>query len=142
MESARRWERRRRRQRRASDQRFDAGLCVGRRRTQRGDHARKRQRCAPDPLGENQRDINIAFVNEAVRRTGFKRNPFHPFTTFDTATLAGLAFGQTVLSRAVKAAGMSWEQEDAHSAVYDAERTADLFCTIVNRWGEVKRALG
>lgn len=81
--------------------------------------------------------FDIAFINEAVKRTGFKRNPFHPFTTFDTATLAGLAYGQTVLSRAVKAAGMSWQQADAHSAIYDAERTAELFCSIVNRWGDV-----
>ena len=55
----------------------------------------------------------------------------------DTATLAGLAFGQTVLSRAVQAAGLSWEPSDAHSAVYDAKRTAELFCHIVNRWGDI-----
>ena len=80
--------------------------------------------------------FDIAFVNEAVKRTGYKRNPFHPFTTFDTATLAGLAYGQTVLSRAVTAAGLQWNQNDAHSAIYDAERTAALFCGIVNAWGD------
>ena len=80
--------------------------------------------------------FDIAFVNEAVKRTGFKRNPFHPFTTFDTATLAGLAYGQTVLSRAVTAAGLDWNQSDAHSAIYDAQRTAALFCRIVNAWGD------
>ncbi|MBS35774.1 MAG: ribonuclease T [Thiotrichales bacterium] len=80
--------------------------------------------------------FDIGFINEAVRRTGFKRNPFHPFTTFDTATLAGLAYGQTVLSRAVKASGESWNQNDAHSAIYDAEKTAELFCGIINAWEE------
>jgi ribonuclease T len=74
-----------------------------------------------------------------VERTKFKRNPFHPFSTFDTATLGGLAYGQTVLSRAVEAAGIDWDGRDAHSAIYDAEKTADLFCTIVNRWSELSR---
>ena len=78
--------------------------------------------------------FDLAFLNAAVRRTGVKRNPFHPFSTFDTATLGGLAYSQTVLARAVQAAGMSWDNADAHSAIYDAERTADLFCAVVNRW--------
>ena len=47
---------------------------------------------------------------------------------------AGLAFGQTVLSRAVEAAGRRWDAREAHSAVYDTERTAELFCDIINRW--------
>jgi ribonuclease T len=78
--------------------------------------------------------FDLGFLNAAVQRTGHKRNPFHPFSCFDTATLGGLAYGQTVLSRAVQAAGHEWNADDAHSAVYDAERTAALFCTIVNRW--------
>ena len=78
--------------------------------------------------------FDIAFLNAAVRRTSHKRNPFHQFSCFDTATLAGLAYGQTVLSRAVQAAGFEWNANEAHSAVYDAERTALLFCDIVNRW--------
>ena len=79
--------------------------------------------------------FDLGFLNAAVARTNFKRNPFHPFSTFDTATLAGLAYGQTVLSRAVRAAGLGWDERDAHSAIYDAEMTAHLFCRIVNLWG-------
>ncbi|MGW8228635.1 MAG: ribonuclease T, partial [Gammaproteobacteria bacterium] len=45
-------------------------------------------------------------------------------------------YGQTVLARAVQAAGIQWNQKEAHSAVYDAERTAELFCRIVNTWDE------
>ena len=82
--------------------------------------------------------FDLAFLNAAVKRTSFKRNPFHPFTTFDTATLGGLAYGQTVLARAVQAAGLEWDARDAHSAIYDAEKTAELFCTIVNLWRERK----
>ena len=78
--------------------------------------------------------FDLSFVNAAIERTEFKRSPFHPFSSFDTATLAGLAFGQTVLSRAVQAAGLEWNESHAHSAIYDAEKTAALFCAIVNRW--------
>jgi ribonuclease T len=78
--------------------------------------------------------FDLGFMKAAVDRTGVKNNPFHAFTTFDTATLGGLVYGQTVLSRAAKAAGLDWNEEEAHSALYDAERTAQLFCTIVNRF--------
>jgi ribonuclease T len=78
--------------------------------------------------------FDLQFLNAAVERTGIKRNPFHPFSSFDTATLAGVAFGQTVLSRAVTAAGFTWNDEEAHSALYDAEMTAHVFCTVVNRF--------
>jgi ribonuclease T len=79
--------------------------------------------------------FDLNFLNAAVARTQHKRNPFHPFSVFDTVTMAGLAYGQTVLARAVQAAGMEWNSEEAHSAVYDTERTAQLFCTIANAWG-------
>lgn len=78
--------------------------------------------------------FDLGFVNAAAERCNIKRNPFHPFSTLDTVTLAALAYGQTVLSRAVQAAGMNWNADEAHSALYDAERTADLFCKIVNQW--------
>ena len=78
--------------------------------------------------------FDLGFINAAVERTGYKRNPFHPFSTFDTVTLAGVAFGQTVLARAVIAAGLDWHAGEAHSAIYDTQKTAELFCQIVNRW--------
>lgn len=78
--------------------------------------------------------FDLSFINAAANRSGLTRNPFHPFSTFDTATLGGLVYGQTVLSRAVQAAGLEWEEDEAHSALYDAERTAELFCSIVNLW--------
>lgn len=74
------------------------------------------------------------FLKAAVDRAGIKRNPFHPFSCFDTATLAGLAVGQTVLARACEAAGIEFDQREAHSALYDTKKTAELFCFIVNRW--------
>jgi ribonuclease T len=84
--------------------------------------------------------FDLAFLNAAVARVAHKRNPFHPFSTFDTVSLAGMAYGQTVLSRAMQAAGLDWDGASAHSAVYDAERTAELFCTILNRWQALNAA--
>jgi len=78
--------------------------------------------------------FDLSFLNAAVDRTGIKRNPFHQFSTFDTVTLSGLAFGQTVLARVMEAAGIEWDNNQAHSARYDAEKTAELFCQIVNMW--------
>ena len=78
--------------------------------------------------------FDLSFINAAAARVQHKRNPFHPFSVFDTVTLAGVAYGQTVLGRAMHAAGLEWRGEEAHSAVYDAERTAELFCRIANAW--------
>jgi ribonuclease T len=80
--------------------------------------------------------FDLGFLNAAVERCGIKRNPFHPFSTFDTVTLAGLAYGETVLAKAAKTAGLGWDTSEAHSALYDTEQTARLFCTIVNLWQE------
>ena len=81
--------------------------------------------------------FDLGFVNAAVNRTNIKRNPFHPFSCFDTSGLAGLAFGQTVLAKACEAAQIECNNRDAHSALYDTIKTAELFCTIVNRWKEL-----
>jgi len=78
--------------------------------------------------------FDLNFLNAAVIRCDIKRNPFHPFSCFDTVTLAGVAFGQTVLAKAAAAAGLNWDSSEAHSAAYDAELTADLFCLICNKF--------
>ncbi len=78
--------------------------------------------------------FDLGFLNAAVERCSIKRNPFHPFSTFDTVSLAGLAYGETVLAKAAQSAGLGWDSNEAHSAIYDTEQTARLFCTIVNLW--------
>ena len=78
--------------------------------------------------------FDLGFINAAAQRARIKRNPFHPFSTFDTVSLAGLAYGQTVLAKAAITSGMDWNGRSAHSALYDAKKTAELFCGIVNRW--------
>lgn len=96
--------------------------------------AARKYECQRAILVGHNASFDLGFVNAAVSRCQHKRNPFHPFSTFDTVSLAGLAFGQTVLARAIEAAGLEWSPCEAHSAVYDTERTATLFCTIVNQW--------
>lgn len=86
--------------------------------------------------------FDLNFLNAAAARTEIKRNPFHPFSSFDTATLAGVAYGQTVLGKALQAAGIEWDSAEAHSAAYDAQRTAELFCAICNRFTGVNLSDG
>ena len=83
--------------------------------------------------------FDLNFLNATVERCGIKRNPFHPFSCFDTVTMAGLAIGQTVLARSCEAIGLDWNSSEAHSAVYDTRMTAKLFCHVVNQWEERHR---
>ncbi len=98
----------------------------------------KLNKCTRAILVGHNANFDLNFLNAAVERLGQKRNPFHPFSTFDTVSLAALAYGQTVLARAVKAANFPWDSNEAHSAVYDTEKTADLFCQIMNDWQECR----
>ncbi len=96
--------------------------------------ALKKNNCKRAILVGHNASFDLNFINAATQRCQIKRNPFHPFSTFDTVTLGGIMYGQTVLARIAAAAGIEWDQEAAHSAVYDAEKTADLFCIMTNRW--------
>ncbi|OUS23262.1 ribonuclease T [Thalassotalea sp. 42_200_T64] len=81
--------------------------------------------------------FDLGFVNAATERCNIKRSPFHPFVSFDTATLSGLALGQTVLAKACASANIEFNNKEAHSALYDTEKTAELFCSIVNKWQQL-----
>ena len=94
----------------------------------------KRTGCHRAIVVAHNASFDHSFLCKAAERCEIKRNPFHPFSTFDTATLAGLAYGQTVLARACEAAGISFNNDEAHSAAYDCNKTAELFCQIVNKW--------
>lgn len=95
--------------------------------------AMKHHGCKRAILVGHNASFDLGFLNATVARCEIKRNPFHPFSSFDTGTLAGAALGQTVLAKAVTIAGFDWDSSSAHSARYDAEKTADLFCLICNR---------
>jgi len=97
----------------------------------------KRTGCQRAVIVAHNASFDQAFLNQASERCGIKRNPFHPFSSFDTATLCGLAYGQTVLARACESAGISFNANEAHSAIYDCEKTAEIFCNVVNRWQQL-----
>ena len=89
--------------------------------------------CTRAVLVGHNAHFDLGFVHAAAERAGIKRNPFHPFSCFDTVTLSALAYGQTVLARAISEAGIEWQSDQAHSALYDTEKTAELFCAIYNK---------
>jgi ribonuclease T len=95
-------------------------------------NAMKVQSCRRAVLVGHNAAFDLGFLNAAVARAEIKRNPFHPFSCFDTATLAGAAFGQTVLAKAAQVCGLEWDSSAAHSARYDAERSAEIFCEVCN----------
>src|ERR1700680_541150 len=99
-------------------------------------HALHARGCTRAILVGHNAAFDLGFLNAVVAREDLKRNPFHPFSCFDTATLAGAALGQTVLAKAVTVAGFPWDSGSAHSAAYDAERTADVVCCVCNRLRE------
>jgi ribonuclease T len=102
-------------------------------------HAIRAYDCRRAILVGHNAAFDLNFLNAAVARTEIKRNPFHPFSCFDTVSLAGAALGQTVLAKASTVAGFEWDSSSAHSARYDAERSADIFCHVSNRLASMYR---
>ncbi|MDN7123468.1 ribonuclease T [Pseudidiomarina terrestris] len=99
--------------------------------------AQKEAGCQRCVLVGHNATFDLGFLMAAAERSALKRNPFHPFVTFDTAALAALTLGQTVLIKACQEAGIAFDSKQAHSALYDTERTAELFCWMVNRYKNV-----
>ena len=106
-------------------------LCKGIRKAQ------KQADCQRSVVVAHNAAFDHGFLNAAIERSHIKRTPFHPFVSFDTTSLAGLALGQTVLVKACEAANIDFDQREAHSALYDTQKTAELFCYIVNRWRQL-----
>lgn len=98
----------------------------------------KRNNCSRAILVGHNPAFDISFLNAAIQRCQIKRSPFHPFSSFDTATLGGLIYQQTVLAKIAHAAGLEWDNSQAHSALYDTEKTAELFCMMINRWHKLE----
>lgn len=94
----------------------------------------KIKNCKKSIVVAHNANFDHQFLMEAIKRTGIKNNIFHPFVTFDTAALSGLIIGQTVLAKACKSVGLFFDNKKAHSALYDSEKTAELFCALINRW--------
>lgn len=98
------------------------------------DVALKKTECRRAVLVGHNAHFDLSFILTAAKRCKFKNTPFHAFTVFDTATLSGLVFGKTVLAKALRCARLGFDKNEAHSAIYDANKTAELFCYIVNKF--------
>ncbi len=107
------------------------GLCKAIRKLQ------KTADCQRSVIVAHNASFDMGFINAALERTQIKRSPFHPFVSFDTTSLAALSLGQTVLIKACQAAGIEFDQKQAHGALYDARRTAELFCFMINRYHQL-----
>lgn len=94
----------------------------------------KTQGCNRAVLVGHNSHFDHGFLRAAFARNDIKRDPFHPFSSFDTATLSAVFLGHTVLARACRLAGLDFDNHAAHSAAYDTEKTAELFCYFVNRY--------
>ena len=102
-------------------------------------HALRESGCTRAVLTGHNASFDLGFLNAAVARTDIKRNPFHPFSTFDTVTLAGVFLGQTVLAKAAESLGLGYDSARAHGAAYDAWITAEIFCQLTNRARDIHR---
>ena len=98
----------------------------------------KNNECNRSIIVAHNASFDQGFINKATERCNLKRVPFHPFASFDTASMAGLTLGQTVLAKACQQANIAYDNNEAHSALYDTEVTAELFFYMVNKW----KALG
>jgi ribonuclease T len=95
---------------------------------------RRAQQCTHAVLVGHNAHFDLGFLQAAVARTGTKnQSPFHSFSVFDTVTLSAVMFGQTVLAKSCIQAGIEFDGKEAHSALYDTQKTAELFCYILNK---------
>jgi ribonuclease T len=93
----------------------------------------KQNDCSRSIIVAHNATFDQGFINQATQRCNLKRMPFHPFVSFDTASMAGLILGQTVLAKACSQANIAYDNNEAHSALYDTEVTAELFFYMVNK---------
>lgn len=93
----------------------------------------KAQGCTRAILVGHNGSFDLGFVLAAAKRVGWeKKCPFHPFSVFDTGSMSALMYGQTVLAKACRAAGLEFDASEAHGAAYDTQMECKLFCTLYN----------
>tara|TARA_B100000287_G_scaffold434112_1_gene497646 strand:+ start:1158 stop:1763 length:606 start_codon:yes stop_codon:yes gene_type:complete len=95
---------------------------------------RSKYECSRAILVGHNAFFDHSFLLEACLRNNIKKSPFHPFSIIDTVSLGALATKQTVLAKICKELDIIYENEEAHSAAYDAMVTAQVFCKIVNNY--------
>jgi ribonuclease T len=91
----------------------------------------KTEECTRSILVGHNAFFDLGFLYAASDRANLK-NPFHQFSTIDTVSLSALYYGETVLAKAMRVANIEWDDAEAHSALYDTQKTAEIFCQIFN----------
>lgn len=103
---------------------------------------RQQTQCTKCILVGHNAHFDLGFLNAIIERTHTKnQSQFHQFSVLDTVTLSALAFGQTVLAKSCQIAGIEFNNSEAHSALYDTQKTAELFCYILNNYPMLAVAL-
>ena len=96
--------------------------------------ARSKYECSRAILVGHNAHFDSSFLNEAVKRNNIKKSPFHPFSVLDTVSLGAIASKQTVLARVCDELNIPYDSKEAHSAAYDSAVTAEVFCSVVNKY--------
>lgn len=100
--------------------------------------ALKKHQCRRAILVGHNAHFDLGFLQATAKRCKlYNKNPYHNYTVFDTATLGAMFYGKSVLAKAIAAAKIEFNRDEAHSAVYDARKTAELFCGILNKMTEI-----
>ena len=89
------------------------------------------EECSRSILVGHNAFFDLGFVKAATLRAKLK-SPFHQFSTIDTVSLSALYCGETVLAKAISKMEIEWDNNEAHSALYDTQKTSELFCQIFN----------
>ena len=88
--------------------------------------------CSRAILVGHNAHFDLSFLNASIERNKIKKSPFHPFSVIDTVSLGVAVTQQTVLARVCKELKIEYSNDDAHSAAYDSDVTAKVFCKILN----------
>ena len=94
---------------------------------------RSKEECSRAILVGHNAHFDLSFLQANIERYDIKNSPFHPFSVIDTVSLGAAFTGQTVLARIAKELSIDYDNDLAHSAAYDAEITAKVFCDLLNK---------
>jgi len=96
--------------------------------------AKNKYECSRAILVGHNAHFDKSFLDASVIRNKIKKTPFHKFSVIDTVSLGVLATGQTVLARICDELSIDYDNDEAHSAAYDTKVTAEVFCSIINKF--------
>ena len=96
--------------------------------------AKNKYECSRAILVGHNAHFDKSFLDASVIRNKIKKTPFHKFSVIDTVSLGVLATGQTVLARICDELSINYDNDEAHSAAYDTKVTAEVFCSIINKF--------